>query len=180
MKKLLIIASVLFCSNTYSQYHLRFPDTENFIIKTHWHYHFNETESNNPGLNYVIEAGYTGKIYALIGYESFSALKGAELDGLELNGYTSFHGAIGFNLTYGYHEQWNYNTGIRLVKAYRGPIREGFMRCFIGWEGGITYFFRNGFGIGLRGTLDYRYDQEVFGWKPEYILSSYFTVSKKF
>jgi len=158
-----------------SQNGIRFPETENFILKVSGHYFFKETDAHSPGLNYKIEAGYTGKIYALLGFESFPNLKGGMIDGKQLDGYFSFHGAIGFNLVHGYEEQWHYNAGIRpVIKAYRGGIDEGRYRTFIGWEAGVTWFINGGdLGVGLSGAIDNRKDQEIFDWPVEHKFSSF-------
>jgi len=158
---------------------LRFPDKEFLVTKLHTHYHFQDTPANTPGLNYAIEAGYSGKIYALLGFERFSALKGGVIDGVPLKGYTSFNGSIGLNLTHGYFEQWQYNAGIRLVKAYRGPLKENRFRPFIGWEAAVIHQFNNGLGLGVRGTLDNRQDQDIFNWNIENTFSAFFTITYK-
>lgn len=178
LKEILIFIAILFCTIAVkAQNGFRFPSTENSIVKLHTHYHFQETNANYQGLNYVIEAGYTGKIYALLGFESFNALKGGTIDNKKLPGYTSFHGAIGLNLTHGQREQWKYHAGIRLVKAYRGPLQENRYRAFIGWEAGITYQLTKNLGLGLRGTIDNRRDQDIFNWKINNVASAFFTLT---
>lgn len=180
LKSLIVLLILFSATKAITQNNgMRFPSKEYTVVKFHSHYHFKEDETNNKGLNYVIEAGYTGKIYALVGFEQFSALKGGEIEGKQLDGYTSFHGAIGFNLTHGHREQFKYNAGIRIVKAYRGPLKEKRFRPFVGWEGGITYQFKNGFGIGLRGTLDHRYDQDIFDWEVTHVGSAYLALTYK-
>ncbi|MFV9549636.1 hypothetical protein [Algibacter sp. PT7-4] len=183
MKKLkatfFIFCAVICCKITAQNNKLRFPEKENLIVKLHTHYHFQETNANYQGLNYVFEAGYTGKLYTLIGFERFNALKGASINNVQLKGYTSFNAAIGLNHTHGIWEQWQYNAGVRIVRAYRGPLKENRYRHFIGWEAALTYQFKNGMGIGIRGTIDNRRDQDIFNWPVTNVASTFFTITYK-
>lgn len=158
---------------------LRIPDNEYFINRISAHYHFKETQANEVGLNYAIEAGYSGFVYALVGIESFQGLKGAKIGSNELKGYTDFHATIGFNLVSGYNEEWKYNAGIRLVKAYRGKLSQGYFRPFIGWEAGLSRDINEIITIGIRGTLDHRNDMEIFDWPVKNVFSSYLTLTFK-
>ncbi len=175
-KKLLVFLLLCFTVLVKAQ-SIQFPKQEYLVAKLHTHYHFLETNANYPGLNYVFEAGYSGKMYAVLGFERFSALKGGVIDGKKINGYTSFNFSTGINITHGHRNQFNYNAGIRLVKAYRGPIKESRFRPFIGWEAAAIYQFKNRLGIGIRATIDNRQDQDIFNWKINNVFSSYLSIT---
>jgi len=185
MKKIILLLIVLGISNVYSQEEeiqktgIRFPKEENFAVKASAHYFFEEKEANDQGLNYVLEIGYSGVMYALIGIEKFSALKGGEIDGKQLDGYHDYHAVIGFNLCHGINEQYKYNLGMRLVQVFRGSISEGHRREFLGLEGGVSLDITDRWAVGLKGVYDDRRDQEVFGWPAKHKFSSFVTMTFK-
>lgn len=191
MKNIFILTiALLSLTSIVAQNEIRFPKEENLILRTSWHYHFKETEANHKGMNFEIAAGYSGAVYAILNYESFSGLKGGHVSnktdikgnitkGDYLQGYTSFGGSIGVNLTHGYYEQHKYYVGIRLIRVYRGLISQGWHRHFIGFEAGTSIDITEDIAIGLRGTMDYRYDQEIFGWTVEWTPSAFITITFK-
>lgn len=119
------------------------------------------------GLDIVGEIEYVGFIYAKAGFESFAALYG---------GYTEIHGSMGLNLTAGMFEKVRLYGGLRLAKVNRGSY--GF-RPIYGIEGGVDYDISERFFIGIRGTIDKRYDQEIFGWSPELKCSGFIRLGYK-
>lgn len=169
MKKLLLILlfiPLLGISQSYElrKFGLRFPEKESFTLGLSVD-PFSSFKEH--GLDIVPEIEYMGKVYAKIGFESFSALQG---------GYTDFHGAFGINLTSGINESWRYYGGVRSAVVWRD---KGFA-WNPGIEGGIDYDLTKNLFIGLRGTGDYRLEQKViFNWKPELKFSGFVRVGFK-
>jgi hypothetical protein len=159
---LILLGTVQFLT---AQHELRFNATEFFTISGS----VDPVSSiNESGLDIVGEIEYVGFIYAKAGFESFSALYG---------GYRDVHGAVGINLTTGLYEKARFYGGIRLAKVDRGS--DGAFRPIYGIEGGIDFDFTNKFFIGIRGTIDKRYDQEIFGWTPELKCSGFIRMGYK-
>jgi hypothetical protein len=159
---MILLSSVQFIT---AQYGLRFNSTEFFTLSGSVDPVSSIKES---GLDVVGEIEYVGFIYAKAGFECFSALYG---------GYRDIHGAIGLNLTTGLYESVRFYGGVRLAKVDRGS--DGAFRPIYGIEGGIDFDLTNDFFLGVRGTIDKRYDQEIFGWKPELKSSGFIRVGYK-
>lgn len=159
---LILLGTVQFLT---AQHGLRFNTTEFFTISGSVDPASSIKES---GLDILAEIEYVGFIYAKAGVESFSALYG---------GYRDIHGAVGVNLTTGLYEKTRFYGGIRLAKVDRGP--NGAFRPIYGIEGGIDFDFAKKFFIGIRGTIDKRFDQEIFGWTPELQSSGFIRVGYK-
>jgi hypothetical protein len=119
------------------------------------------------GLDIVGEIELVSVVYAKLGFESFSALKG---------GYTDLHYGIGLNFTSGYFETLRYYIGGR-----QGVVmRNGGSNLNFGLEAGVDYNLNDDWAIGLRSTLDKRNDQKIFGWKAETKLSGFVRFCYKF
>lgn len=159
MKKLILI--LLLCNSLFAQKQsfIHFSDKEYFTISTHIDPFASYKEK---GLDIVGEIEYVGFIYAKMGFESFGALTG---------GYFDIHGAAGLNLNLGLFDQTRLYAGARMAKV----DRNGAFRINYGLEAGIQQRLGEHYFIGLRTTLDKRYDQEIFRWKPENKLSGFIT-----
>lgn len=164
MRKLLLVAVLLIIQATFAQgARFRFIDYEYFTISTS----IDPTSSiNEKGLDIVGEIEYVGPVYAKLGVESFSVLTG---------GYTDFHGGVGVNFTSGYFNKIRYYVGVREAIVWRST---GYMANF-GGEAGIDYNIGEHMFVGLRSTLDKRYDQEIFGWEPELKVSGFIRLGYK-
>ncbi|OAZ04515.1 hypothetical protein [Flavobacterium succinicans] len=164
MTKVITFLIIMFFQYMSGQHGLRFNTMEYFTLSTSVDPYASIKQS---GLNIVGEIEYVGLIYAKAGFESHSALYG---------GYTDIHGGFGVNLTSGLYEKLRYYGGLRLAKVNRG--NHGF-RPIYGLEAGIDYTISDHFFFGLRGTLDKRLDQEIFGWKPELNGSGFIRIGYK-
>jgi len=155
MRKI-IFALLIFSQITQAQFKLN--KTEYFTVSAS----IDPTSSfKEKGIDIVGEIEYIGIIYAKGGIESFSVLQG---------GYTDFHGAIGINFTSGLREYWRYYLGVRMATVFR----DGSFAVNYGLESGIDYTISKNIFIGLRATLDKRYEQEViFNWNPELKFSGF-------
>lgn len=163
MRKLLVLGFLLISQINFAQYQFRFIDYEYFTISTS----IDPTSSiKEKGLDILGEVEYVGKVYAKLGVESFSVLTG---------GYTDFHGAVGLNFTSGYFNKVRYYVGLREAIVWRST---GHMVNF-GGEAGIDYNINDHMFVGLRSTLDKRYDQEIFGWNPELKFSGFVRLGYK-
>jgi hypothetical protein len=170
MKKIMIIIGILISNLAISQDGFRFNPREYFTVSLS----VDPTSSiKENGLDIVSELEYVGPLYAKVGFESFSALTG---------GYRDFHFSIGPSFTSGYFENIRYYTGFRMARVDRGPalgVPPGAFRINYGLEAGIDYDISDDFFVGLRATLDKRYDQEIFGWTPETKFSGFIRVGYK-
>lgn len=172
MKTATTLLFMLLFTVAHTQSVLRIPEQEHLVLNVHLDY----AKTNNPetsayGLDYVIEAGYSGFVEAKVGIESFSKLPG---------GYFGFHGAIGIKMTAGYFEQWNFYSGIRLMKIYRtGPRLGKTFRAQAGYEAQITYDVSDIIYIGARYTLDERLDMQIMDWEPINVSSVFITIGFK-
>lgn len=163
MRKLLLVGILLIAQATFAQSGFRFNDIEFFAISTS----IDPTSSiKEKGLDIVGEIEYNGLIYAKVGFESFSKLTG---------GYQDIHYGIGLNFTSGYFNKLRYYIGFRQARV----VRDNTWRINHGLEAGINYNINEHLFVGLRSTLDKRYDQEIFGWKPETKFSGFVTLGYK-
>lgn len=163
MKK--IFLALLFCNIAIAQTGFRFNGYEYFTASVS----IDPTSSvKEHGLDIVSELEFVGKGgYVKVGLESFSVLEG---------GYTDFHAGAGVSFTTGMHEDWRFYTGVRVSCVFR----DGGHGVNPGLEGGIDYDVLPNLAVGLRGTYDYRAEQEIiFNWKPETKLSGFIRVSYK-
>lgn len=149
----------MLCQISFSQNLIDFNHKEYFTISAHIDPYASYKEN---GLDIIGEIEYVGFIYAKMGFESFGALTG---------GYFDIHGAIGLNTTLGLFEKTRLYAGARMAKV----DRNGAFRINYGLEAGIQQRLGEHYFIGLRTTLDKRYDQEIFRWKPENKLSGFIT-----
>lgn len=164
MKKIfiLILFSIQFIK---AQQGLRFNKTEFFTVSTSVDPNSSVKEK---GINFVGEIEYAGFIYAKAGFENFSALQG---------GYKDLHWALGLNLTSGLLEQTRFYSGIRAARVWRG--QNGAYRINYGIESGFDYSLSQNIFLGLRATIDKRYDQEIFRWHPETKFSGFIRIGYK-
>ena len=163
MKRLLLIIILLSTNLTFAQFrvnHFTYFTISSSIDPT--------SSIKEKGLDFVGEFEFVNVIYAKVGIESFAALTG---------GYTDIHSSMGINFTSGNFERIRYYTGFRMAKVYRGG--EGAFRIVWGLEGGIDVDIADNIFIGLRGTLDKRYDQEILLLKPENIFSGFIRIGYK-
>jgi hypothetical protein len=162
MKKLLLLVLVLVAQASFAQNGFRFNDIEYFTISVSVD---PSSSFKEKGLDIVSELEYVGKIYAKIGVESFSTL---------YQGYQDIHYGIGLNFTSGYFNNIRYYVGFRQARV----VRNDTWRINHGLEGGIQYKLADNFAIGLRTTLDKRYDLEIqdTSLKPIARLSNFITV----
>lgn len=139
----------------------KFNDVEYFTVST-----FMDPSASvkEKGLDIGVELEYVGFIYAKVGFESFSALKGGYFDG---------HGAVGVNLMY--NDKWRNYTGIRLAIVKRN----GATNPLFGIEGGIDYNIADNLFLGLRATYDYRGDAKAFGWDEFWRASGFIRLGYK-
>jgi hypothetical protein len=169
MRKIMIIVGFLISNLAISQ-EFRFNPREFFTASLS----FDPTSSvKEHGFDGVAELEYVGPIYVKVGIERFDALTG---------GYRDIHWGIGASFTSGYFEKIRYYAGFRSAKVDRGPalgVPPGAFRINYGLEGGIDYDISDDFFLGLRATLDKRYDQEIFGWKPENKFSGFIRIGYK-
>lgn len=165
MKKIFGLVLLMMVQFLAAQHGLRFNTTEFFTISTS----IDPSSSvKEAGVDIAAEIEYAGPIYAKAGFESFSALYG---------GYRDLHTAIGINLTTGLYEKLRFYGGIRMAMVWRGS--DGAYRPIYGVEGGVDYDLSESFFIGIRGTIDKRYDQEIFGWTPELKPSGFIRIGYK-
>ena len=164
MKKLLflILFSIQFIQG---QRGLRFNKTESFTISTSID---PNSSFKEKGIDFVGEIEYSGFVYVKGGFESFSALQG---------GYKDLHWAIGLNLTCGLLERSRFYAGIRAARVWRGD--NGAYRINYGIESGFDYGISDNIFLGLRATIDKRYDQEIFRWRPESKFSGFIRIGYK-
>lgn len=164
MRKLLLLGVLLISQVNFAQYQFRFLDLEYFTLSTS----IDPTSSiKEKGLDIVGEGEVVaGFFYAKLGAESFSVLTG---------GYKDVHAGLGLNFTSGYFNEVRYYAGIRSAVVFRDS---GF-RWNPGLEAGIDYNLGNNYFVGLRSTLDKRYDQEILGWKPELKFSGFVRLGYK-
>ena len=163
MRKLLLVAILLIAQPTFAQDGFRFNDIEYFTVSTS----IDPTSSiKEKGLDIVGEIEYVGLIYAKVGIESFSKLTG---------GYQDIHYGVGLNFTSGYFNTLRYYVGWRQAKV----DRDGGWRINHGVEAGIDYNASEHFFVGLRATVDKRYDQEILGWTPETKFSGFVRLGYK-
>lgn len=163
MKNVFLLGLILVTQLSIGQDGFRFSKKEYFTVSTS----IDPTSSyKEKGLDIVGELEYVGPIYAKVGFESFSALTG---------GYQDFHYGIGVNFTSGYFNTIRYYTGFRQAIVFR----DGGWRINNGLEAGVDYNINDNFFIGLRSTLDKRYDQEIFSWNPETKFSGFIRLGYK-
>jgi hypothetical protein len=126
-------------------------DTEYFTVSTSVD---PSASFKEKGLDIVAEIEYVGFIYTKVGIESFSVL---------YKGYFDTHAAIGINFTSGYFDKYRYYAGMRFSCVFRDDA----FAVNPGIEAGIDVFFNESFFIGIRGTVDKRFDQGIFHWPEE-------------
>ena len=171
MRKLILLFLVATTLSASAQTGFRAPEQEHFVLNVFLDYApTHNTEKSKYGLDYVIEAGYSGLVEAKVGIESFSKLTG---------GYFDIHGAIGFKMVSGRYEQYNYYAGLRLARVFRtGPKGKAY-RYQNGFEAQFTVDITEDVYLGVRYTYDQRYDQEILGWEPTTQSSGFLVIGFK-
>lgn len=155
MKNLFILLSLFFISQITSQ-EIRLNDKEFFTVSLS----IDPMASiKEKGLDIVGEIEYVGFMYGKLGFESFEQLEG---------GYTDIHAGVGFNLASKFDNFRTYG-GVRVSKV----SRNGTFRVNPGLELGLDYKLNDNTFVGLRSTLDKRFDQEIFRWNPEIKFSGF-------
>lgn len=156
-----IIIALLFTSALSAQ--VRFNETEYFTVSVISDPYASAKEK---GLLIGGEIEYVGLIYTRVGITHFEALK---------DGYTDFIGGIGVNLTSGYFGEVRYYGGVRL-----GVIKRESANATAGGELGIDFKLGNTLFMGVRGTLDYRSDQEFYDYPNNIMPSGFLRIGFKF
>ena len=162
MKTKLYILLFFVSFGVYSQI-LRSKEKEHFIANAHFDW---AKGNNNYGLDYVIEAGYSGVIDAVLGIEHFPALYG---------GYFDVHGAIGKTFVSGNRDQLEWSGGLRLMVVWR----DAGWRAQEGFEAKFMYAITDDLSGGLRATLDNRRDMEIYNWSRIWVGSAFITFQYK-
>jgi len=122
--------------------------------------------AKEKGLLIGAEIEYVGLVYTRVGITHFSKLK---------DGYTDAIVGIGINLTSGYFGEVRYYAGGRI-----GVIKRQATNATAGAEAGIDFKVNETLFVGVRGTLDYRSDQEFYDGENGMIPSGFIRVGFKF
>lgn len=162
MRKIILFLFLFLCNISFGQ--IRLNDDEYFTVSV---IADPITSSEKNGICLGGELEYVGTVYVRT---SITRLEASGDDS-----YTTFVGAFGLNLTYGYFSKFRYYTGARL-----GTIKRKKANAMVGAELGVDYLINDNFFVGLRGTLDHYSDNEFYQNSNKIKPNSFFRIGITF